>query len=296
MKNFKISVHIPYYTNGDFKKTLRLKNVCKNYLSLSKNVTIFVHSNKKIKSYNKKIKFITHNLKYQHPYKLTWNCRKLMFLQRNNYDVFIYGEDDIIFSKDNYNYWLKYKNTCNKNNYNLGFLRVEERSKNNLLYSSDQIEKIKYGLAIKKHKFAKLESSFNCLWIYEKKEFKEFTKTKYWNFDFKWITISGVLLIREMSAVGWHGENMSGQYMDRYRATILPIKKGKLLKESFIVHSTNKYANNPSGLHGSIKVKDLLPKKLIKFVKKNFLIKTKERFFFLFYYYTRFNLKKLLKK
>ena len=260
MKNFKISVHIPYYTNGDPKKILRLKKVCKNYLNLSKNVSIFIHSNKKIKSNNKKIKYITHNLKFQHPYKLTWNCRKLMYLQKNDYDIFIYGEDDIIFSKDNFNYWLKYKDTCNKNNYNLGFLRVEERNKNNLLYSSDQTEKIKYGLTIKANKFVKLESPFNCLWIYEKKEFKKFIKTKYWNFDFKWITISGVLLIREMSAVGWHGENMSGQYMNRYKATILPIKRGELLKESFIIHSTNKYANNPSGLHGSIKVKELLPK------------------------------------
>jgi len=84
--------------------------------------------------------------------------------------------------------------------------------------------------------------------------------------------------------------------MNRYKATILPIKRGELLKESFIIHSTNKYANNPSGLHGSIKVKELLPKKLIKFIEKNFLIKIKERVFFLFYYYTRFNLKKLLKR
>ena len=49
--------------------------------------------------------------------------------QKNNFDIFIYCEDDILFDKKNFNYWLKHKNTCIKNNYNLGFLRFEINKK-----------------------------------------------------------------------------------------------------------------------------------------------------------------------
>ena len=98
MKNYKISVHISHFINNN-KKNKLFSKVCNNYLKLSKHTTIFVHTNKLIKSTNKRIKFIIHNIKNEHPYKLTWKYRNLMSKQKNDYDLFIYGEDDIIFSK-----------------------------------------------------------------------------------------------------------------------------------------------------------------------------------------------------
>lgn len=228
MKNFKISVHIPYYISDNYvDKSKLLKRVCNSYLKLSKKVKIFIHTNKKLKANNKKIKFIFHDLSKIHSYKLTWVCRKLMLRQKNLFDIFIYGEDDLLFTKNNFNYWLKYRDKCLNDDFNLGFLRVEKRKKNNLLYSSDQITKVKKYVLLKKEKFAKLESSNSSLWVYTREELKKFSKTRYWNFNFKWITVSGILLIREMAAVGWHGENMNGQYMNRYKATIIPIKNNK---------------------------------------------------------------------
>ena len=59
MKNFKISVHIPLYLKKPYNK-IKLKNfnkVCKSLLKLSDKSQIFVHTNKKLKSKNKKIKF-----------------------------------------------------------------------------------------------------------------------------------------------------------------------------------------------------------------------------------------------
>ena len=297
MRSYKISVHIPYYIGTHYiDKSKLFKKVCDNYLKLSKNVEIFIHSNKKIKSSNKKIKFIYHNLNKLHSYKLTWLCRKLMLKQKNKYDIFIYGEDDILFTKKNYYYWLKYKDECLSNNYNLGFLRVEKRKENNLLYSSDQISKIKDCVILGNKKYAKLESSYCALWIYNRSELEEFSKTKYWNFDFKWITISGILLIREMSAIGWHGENMNGQYMNRYKATIIPMQKKKLFKDSFIKHISNNYANQPAGLFGSLKVDDLVSKRLKKFRKKTLMFKLIKRFYFYIYYFLRFNLKGFIRR
>ena len=52
-----------------------------------------------------------------------------MEIQKNNYDIFIYSEEDILFTKKNLNYWNKYKDKCINKNYNLGFLRVEVNKK-----------------------------------------------------------------------------------------------------------------------------------------------------------------------
>tara|TARA_B100000767_G_scaffold274341_1_gene307002 strand:+ start:1178 stop:2080 length:903 start_codon:yes stop_codon:yes gene_type:complete len=297
MKSLRISVHIPYYISKNYvNKSSLLQKVCKSYLGLSKNVKIFIHTNKKIKSHNKKIKFIYHNLTKIHPFKLTWVCRKLMLKQINLYDVFIYGEDDLVFTKKNLNYWHKHKNVCLNNNFNLGFLRVEKRKQNNLLYSSDQISKIKKYVLLNNKKFAKLENSNSSFWIYTRNELKNFTKTKYWNFNYKWVTVSGILLIREMAAVGWHGEDMNGQFMNRYNATIIPIKKKKLVDGSFIKHISNNYANNPAGLFGSNKIDSLLSKKLDLFEKRNFLFEGIKRLKFYLYYFFRINLKEIYKR
>lgn len=296
MKNYRISVHIPFYVDSNIKtKNFFLKKVCKSYLKISKNLKIFIHTNKIIKTENKRIKFIYHDFTNDDPYKLTWNCRKLMFSQRNKYEIFIFGEDDIIFSKKNFDYWLKYKDLCIRNHYNLGFLRTEIKRKSNLLYSTDQISRIIYYVDLCKIRFAKLENSNCSLWIYDNEEFKKFIKTKYWKFNWKWITISGILLIREMAAVGWHGENMSGQFMNRYLSTIIPLVNDRLDKNSYIKHISNKYANNPAGLFGTIKINNLLSKKLNKFTPSNFFYKLILRLKFNFYRCIRFNIKNLIK-
>ena len=293
MKHYKISVHIVYYNpDRDKKKITKLKKVCLSYLALSKRTKIFVHTvNKNKDLINNRIKFIFHNLHNKHPHKLTWVCRRLMFKQRNKFDFFIYGEDDIVFTKKNFNYWLKYKDLCIKHNYNLGFLRVEKRAQDNKLISSDQIKKIKYFCKIEDKLFAKLESSNYSIWIYDQNEFKKFTKSKYWNFQFKIKTISGVLLIREMAAIGWHSE-----LMDRYKATIIPFDKKKLNNNSFIKHISNNYANNPAGLYGTLSIDRILEKKLTYFYPKNKIYKFVERLKYYGYSILRFNLKNFKKR
>ena len=296
MKNYKICVHIPFYVDSNFKKkNILLNKVCKSYLKLSTKLKIFVHTNKITKKNSKRINFILHNFKNDHPYKLTWKCRKLMFSQRNEYEIFIFGEDDIVFSRNNFKYWLKYKDKSIKNNFNLGFLRVEINKKNNLLYSTDQISKIKYYVNVDKKKFVKLENSNCSFWIYDKNEFKKFIKTKYWKFYWKWITISGILLIREMAAVGWHGEDMNGQFMNKYQATIIPLIHNKLDKNSYIKHISNKYANDPAGLFGTIKINNIMNENLKKLKIRNVTNQIILRLKFLIYRALRFNLKNLIK-
>jgi len=293
MKNFKICVHIPLYLEKSKKKQLNnFKKVCNSFLQLSKRTELFIHSNKKLKSHNKRVKFIPHSFKKSHPFKLTWYCRNLMESQKDDYDIFIYCEDDLLFTKKNFQYWLTHKDKCIQKNYNLGFLRVEVNKKNKKLYSTDQVEKSQYYVDLSKKKYVILANSNSSFWIYDKDEFSEFIKTKYWRFDWKWISISDILLIREMAAVGWHGQNMNGIDMGRYLATIVPLKKGKVEKKSFIRHLPDNYANAPRGLFGTLKMNDIVKKDLKKFTPISSLGRLFKRLKYMAYHLLRINIKR----
>ena len=78
--------------------------------------------------------------------------------------------------------------------------------------------------------------------------------------------------IREMSAIGWHGKNMS-----RYKATIIPLINKKLNSSCYIEHLSNNHAlaNHPVGF-GSIEKNKILSKKLKDFSKvkgESFIVK-----------------------
>ena len=268
--------------------------ICKSFLTFSNKTKIFVHTN--IKREDKKnIKFINYTFRNDHPYKLTWYPRKLMKKQKNIFDIFIYCEDDIFFTKKNFTYWLENKNMCLKHNYNLGFLRVEKNKKDKALYTADQIEKSKYFVKILSKKYLVISNPHCPVWIYDKKEFNEFIKTKFYKFDWKWVTKSGILLIREMASHGWYGTDMNGIDMNRYKATIIPMNNQKLDKNSFVRHLPDTYCNNPAGLFGTFKVKDIIEKKLIRFIPNTLFDRFIKRTKFLLYYYSRINLKKYIK-
>ena len=297
MKSFKICVHIPLYFEKRKKKQLsNFKKVCNSFLKLSKRAELFIHSNKKLKSKNKRIKFILHSFKKSHPFKLTWYCRDLMESQKDNYDIFIYCEDDILFTKKNFKYWLAYKDQCIENNYNLGFLRTEVNKKNKKLYSTDQVEKSRYSINLSNKKYVVLANSNCSFWIYDKDEFNKFIKTKYWKFDWRWISVSDILLIREMAAVGWHGQNMNGIDMERYLGTIVPLKKGRTDSKSFIRHLSDNYANSPPGLFGTFKMSDIVEKNLKQFKPVSSIGRLLKRVKYMTYHLLRFNIKRYFKK
>ncbi len=298
MKNFKISVHIPLYLKNpyDKKKIKNFKKVCKSLLKLSNKSQIFVHSNQKFKNKNKKIQYFYYNFKKDHSFKLTWYCRNLMKSQKNNFDIFIYCEDDILFDKKNFNYWLKHKNTCLKNNYNLGFLRFEINKKDKNFYSTDQVEQSSKYLNLSKKKYLVLANSNCSFWIYDKKEFNNFIETKFYDFNWRWISISNILLIREMAAVGWHGENMNGLSMSRYLATIVPFKNDKVDKGSLIRHLSDNYANAPQGLFGTLKISQISHNNLNKFSPSTLFDRFIKRISYITYHLFRFNLKRYFKK
>ena len=264
----KLSVHICSFINENYQERFRyLKKITKHIFEISKDAKIFIHTNLNVKKFQiKKIKYIVHNLKNEDPFYLSWKCRKLMKKQKNNFDYFIYLEDDMLLKKKNFEYWMANKDICLKNNLNLGFIRLEK--KRNKYYSTDLTAQLEKYIEIGKDKYIVNDVNNYCaFWIYDQKEFNNFVQTKYWKFNWKGKNLYAFYGIREMSAIGWHGKNM-----DRYSSTVLPLKDKRIDGGAYIMHMANNYAcTNHYLCFGSIEKKKILKKKLTKFSKDRLL-------------------------
>ena len=124
-----ITLHISFYyiesRIGYINKIIDETN------TYSYRTNIYIHTNKQISSgqfneyKNGTLTIIVHNLSNRNPFYLTWKCRDLLAQQKNDYDIFMYIEDDILVPKKALEYWLQYNEPLIKNGYNLGFVRIE---------------------------------------------------------------------------------------------------------------------------------------------------------------------------
>ena len=289
----KISVHITLFIKKNKNQKLKeFKKIYESFFTLSKNTKIFVHTNVKIKDFRKNLNFIYHDISQEDPYRLTWKCRSMMELQKDSFDYFIYSEDDTLFTKKNFNYWLKNKTYLNKNKYNLGFVRVEKSQIDNSLWTTDQFVQLDEYIVLNKKKFIVLKNPYFAMWIYDKLEFNNFIKSKFWNLhNWRGLNSFTKLYDREKSAVGWHGLNMN-----RYIATVIPLNNKKVPNSCLINHTSNKYVTERGRIHVSLK--NLIKKDIHLFKKPNFSkfeIIYREVIFFI-YWNLRFNFKTIKKK
>ena len=238
--NYKIAVHITFFLGKNYLNRINfLRKIIDSYKKISKNLDIFIHINKKLpdKYKIKDVNYILHNLSLEDPYTLSWKSRKLIYEQKDIYDVFIYSEDDILFTKNNFDYWINFKDICIKNNFNLGFIRVEKN--NNKIYSIDVTTQLNKYLIINNNRFIVNDINPYCaFWIYDRQELNKFINSNIWNFNWRNEFSYGV---REMSAIGWHGLKMT-----RYKDTLIPLVKSNKKKyvvnlDSLIYHLTGNY-------------------------------------------------------
>ncbi len=286
----KLAIHITYYHNKNISnqtgllkknKIFYLKKVISSYQKLKINKKIFIHTNKKNilkKKFNyKNLYFKEYNLKNQNPRYLPWKCRDLINKQLKKFDLFIYTEDDLLFTQANLDYWLNYKNIIQKN-YNLGFMRYEMNKR--IKYLTDIIKPLFYYTFINKKKYIVNNQNPNCsFWIMDRNELTKFSKTQYWKFNWSGKNYRAYYDPEIMSAIGWHGLNM-----DRYIATVVPFIKNKIPNGCFVHHLPNNYAGNKKGF-GSLKLKKLVSRNTIKF---NILIEKLKLIFLFVRYHFRF--------
>jgi hypothetical protein len=248
----KITKHISfYYLECRIKYINRIIEETNNY---KYETDIFIHTNNKdlcennfINYKNGLINIIFHDLSNINPYYLTWKCRNLLYKQRNDYDIFMYIEDDILVPNKAIEYWKKYNEKLIELNYNLGFLRIELDNSNEE-YITDL-----YGVKFNKNII--LDNDIYCVndknpycafWIYNKKEFNRFVESKYYDIN----NIKGPC-IREKSAYGLINSKW-------YIETIIPIIDNKLIEDCKIYHMANNYVNDKSNLFATIKFNDII--------------------------------------
>jgi hypothetical protein len=215
---------------------------------------IFIHTNKNLqedslnKYTNGLIQIIYHDLSNINPFYLTWKCRDLLQKQKNDYDIFMYIEDDILVPYKAIKYWLKYHEKLIQMNYNLGFVRIEIDNNNEYITDlyGEQLDTI---INLYETTYCINNKNPYCaFWIYNKNEFNRFINSKYYDIN----NIHGYD-IREQSAIGLHGNNTIW-----YKNTLIPIINNKLIEDCKIYHLPNNYVIMKNNLFATIKFDDAI--------------------------------------
>lgn len=235
----KITAHISfYYIESRLQYLNRIIYETNKY---NHPTDIFIHTNynyifpSSLHPYtNGTLQFVHHDLSGIHPFKLTWKCRELMQKQKNEYDAFMYIEDDILVPSAAIEYWVERHELLVAQRYNLGFVRIET-SKTNEECITD-LDGVPFDTVIDVSGAPYVVNNKNpycAFWIYDKKEFNEFVKSSLY-------TINNIVgyETRESSAIGLHGLNTPW-----YKHTILPLHEGKLIETCKIYHMPNNYVN-----------------------------------------------------
>jgi len=246
-KTLKFTKHITFYcaTIGMHSSNVRIYNLNKiidetnNY---KHKTDIFLHTNNKsltIEHFNKytngTFTLIIHDLTDIHPYFLSWKCRDLLKQQKDDYDVFMYIEDDILVPYKSIEYWLKYSNKLTENGHNLGFVRIE--TLHGVEYITDLLKTEKFDKFIVLQNEPYVVNDINpycAFWIYDKNEFNRFVNSQF--YDINNINDYG---IREKSAIGLHG-----LFTNWYKNTVIPIVNNNLIDDCKIYHLSNNYVND----------------------------------------------------
>lgn len=211
---------------------------------------VFIHTNTSMdlnlnfEYTNGKIQIIVHNLERVNPYYLTWKCRDLLKAQKNDYDIFMYMEDDVLLKKEALWYWLRYKDEVINSEYNLGFFRIEV-GKDGREYTTDLGYRREEGDSIKYHLTKTVDredvsyvlndkNPYCAFWIYDQKEFLRFVHSPYYDIG----NIRGYG-IRESSAIGLHGLETPW-----YKGTVIPLIHGNVHPDSRVYHLPNNYVDN----------------------------------------------------
>jgi hypothetical protein len=253
-----IAIHISFFYIEE--RFIYLNRIIEETNIYDDKADIFIHTNKifeasVLKKYtNGTINIVYHDLMNEHPYYLTWKCRKLMYEQRNKYDVFMYIEDDILVPSVAIHYWKTYNQPLINRGYNLGFLRIE--TKDNQEYITDFYPTTKFNktIIIDNIKYCINDINPYCaFWIYNKEEFNRFVESEYYNIN----NIMGYQT-REQSSIGLHGLQTNW-----YKGTLIPIIDNNIIKTCKIYHLPNNYANDITTQFGKLKFEDCIEKSIL---------------------------------
>ena len=273
----KISTHIAYYHYPDketsSKRSKYVVSMLNDYFNDWENeqLDIFIHTNTEdakimleeiIPKTHVTIHFIVHDLSNENPHNLTWKHRDLMELQKDDYDVFIYLEDDIGMPYKAFQYWLKYKDMLYPEGYDVGFVRVESLD-NKEFFCSDVVQPSSCYIYIQDRYFTWNHQNYCAFWICDKDTLSDFMISPYWKQHGLFphgLNAPEVHFIRESAAIGYK------MYYDRMLSmhpgltsmgSFYPVDYNKefISDICFVHHLANNYINAPGFAQGKLNVK-----------------------------------------
>jgi len=182
------------------------------------------------------------------PYLLTWAHRAGMEKKINNYDYFMYVEDDIEVPYNVIERWRKDSIVLAPKGYMRGFLRKETDGKAE--YAADQKDVMTYKniVLVSGEPYLHPLNPYQGFWIYSKTQMMRFMESNCWRDGNKpeWG-------IRERAAAGMI-------WIDRNTHTVLvPLDAGyKICREASVRHLPNNYVYDKSTKLGKIPVGSLI--------------------------------------
>ena len=274
--NVKLAAIIGFFYNET--KLPILFKVCESLVNISNKNEIYILTNSISPSQKEtiengvgeKIKIILID-EIVHNRLLPWYHLNLM---RKLYDKeeithFLYLEDDILFNKSNFNYWINSRKILRKSNLIPGFTRVEINQNNKELYAVDFTKKnnIKNLPKIKvneNYEFVNHKFPYQGMYLYDRELMKEHLQGPSSNpdcghgaFDTNYIDSRMINLdLMAKANIGLTYINAPGGFFNRM-VTLFNNKEKEIDYNCQIQHLTNKYTNLDS-LHGNIKLKDAI--------------------------------------
>ena len=245
----RITKHITFYFKEDRLEYIN-RIICETN-TYEHTTDIFIHTNEQalrkdmLSEYtNGLLTVVWHDFSQEQPYYLTWMYREMIRDQRDEYDIFIYIEDDILVPRKAIKYWLQRNEELISLGYNLGFVRIEIEGDTEYITDLPG-ETCDVLLELNDESYCLNNKNPYCaFWIYNKSEFNKFVDSPYYSID----KIHGYDA-RAGSAVGLHGHSTPW-----YKGTILPVKDNKLLDDCKIYHMTNNYVNRRDGIYNSVRL------------------------------------------
>ena len=186
----------------------------------------------------------------EHPFDLTWVHRSNMESRLQDYDYFMYLEDDILIPYACLERWREDSQKIHNRGYIRSFLRVD-RTEDGTLVSTDHKRRIRHYsiIRIDDVDYVQPWNPYHACWIYDSLQMEEFLGHPFWQQgDCPW------KLKREKAA---YGMIWSDSHQHRHRALIPISATRQPLKESLIYHVPNTYALDPKTRYGNIPVNKL---------------------------------------
>ena len=195
-----------------------------------------------------------------HPFLLTWSHFDVFKKLINDGSIshFMYLEDDLLVTKDNFDYWQDSLQTLQPLGLIPSFFRIEKKKSDSKWYSSDVKERFLFRKLPKVYKnqdyaFINLPHPYQGMYLLTRELMIEHLNSPSSNPDF------GIWGIRERAGHGLTFQNIPNWCTSR-NFLGFNVKTGRLDPRSFIHHLPNNYVNRdkPDGNLGTIQVDEVI--------------------------------------